>query len=152
MKVELLLFLLHCVSCVDEWWIPCERVASSFYSSPRMVCWGILGKPCRNRPQGHWMHHPTEGGPKRRHRNRPLCMLDNFFNDAYIWWWHNCTMLILIQLGLSSLLNTRCTFYNNNGRDYKAVPYGGLHIQSNTPPASQWGNSVQNQQKTFFFD
>ena len=69
-------------------------------------------------------------------------------------------MLILIQLGLSSLLNTHRTFYNNNGRkhdkvcllmlhnkgtdlynnngrDYKAILYDGLHIQSNTPPASQ---------------
>jgi hypothetical protein len=35
------------------------------------------------------------------------------------------------------LHNKGTDLYNNNGRDYKAVPYEG--------------NSVQNQQKTFFF-
>ena len=50
------------------------------------------------------------------------------------------------------LHNKGTDHYNNNGHDYKAIPYGGLHIQINTPPASQWGNSVQNQQKAFFFD
>jgi hypothetical protein len=35
------------------------------------------------------------------------------------------------------LHNKGTDLYNNNGRYNKAVPYGGLHIQSNTPPASQ---------------
>ena len=48
------------------------------------------------------------------------------------------------------LHNKGTDLYNNNGRNYKGIPYGGLHIQSNTPPASQWGNSDQNQQTTFF--
>ena len=30
------------------------------------------------------------------------------------------------------LHNKGTDVYNNNGRDYKAVPYGGLHIQTNT--------------------
>jgi hypothetical protein len=49
------------------------------------------------------------------------------------------------------LHNKGTDLYNNNGGDYKAAPYGGLHIQTNTPLTSQWGNSVQNQQKIFFF-
>jgi hypothetical protein len=47
------------------------------------------------------------------------------------------------------LHNKGTDLYNNNGRGYKAIPYGSLHKQSNTPPASQWANSVQNQQETF---
>ena len=34
------------------------------------------------------------------------------------------------------LHNKGTDLYNNNGCDYKAIPYDGLHIQSNTPPAS----------------